>query len=510
MYKKILIFGDFISSSGAVFLKSAATMRLSYKLRQLGYNVKQVHHCTSFNKDELKTIVDEFSNNEPVLICVSTSFLSSLKRKNALYADLLEKHKSKGAFWGDRSFLFLINIGKICKEKGFPYLLGGWEVSEDKMINSNHQWGFEILNMFVTYYVTGKDIDVIERICKDEPVTFETIRGSKVAKSAELVDFSDCASTPVLDDHIAHGESLVSEIAAGCIFSCSFCNYAALGKKKNEYLRTFESLEAEIVENYKNFGTTLYTLTDNIINDYPEKLRYMIRIREKYGIDLRWVGYARLDTIKTKEHAQMLKDSGMIGASFGIESFNKETGKYIGKMTEKSRLIDSLGMLRDAIGDTALVSGLFIAGLPMETKETLHETYEWLNSNEGRYYIDSFIFTRLMIEIENNDKNEINKSRNNPFRDYEFRGKYKWTSPWGTVEEYTALAYKYNANKKNPLVTSFTLPYYNNIGYDPVELVKLTRKVASEGGAMNIGDHYDFRPNHTKYINQYKDKVLRV
>jgi len=501
MIQKIIIFGDF-KAGRSVPLKSAAVMRLSYLLRQKGYTVKQVHHCTTFSPNELKQIISNFSQGDKVCVCVSTSFMSAVDRKNKI---LLQKDVM-GSAWGSKTFDFLLAIGALCEEFGLPYLLGGWEIVPEKFMRENTIWDFDKLAPNVTYFVRGRDIDIIEDVCHDRDVKFELFgKNRRLATTNDVLDFTDCSSSPLPEDHIVEGESLVTEVAAGCIFSCSFCNYAVLGKKKNEYTRTYESFEREIVENYQKFKTELYTLTDNIVNDTPEKIRYLIDVREKTGIDFKWVGYARLDTIQTKEQAILLKESGMVGAAFGIESLHTPTGRYIGKLTDKARLVKSLDLLRSVVQDDAILSGLFIAGLPEETTEHVMQTVEWLDSLDGRYLLDAYSYAPLIIHPDNENKNDINKARNNPFKDYVVIDRFKdWTSPWSTSKEMKKLTRMIAIKKMNRKGGAFTLPYMVNAGYELKNLIRDIR----ESGKKNVPFVYEGNVSADAFIQEYKSKLL--
>lgn len=501
-----MVFGDFKTIESMPF-KSAAVSRISYALRSKGYDVKQIHHCTNFSYDELKQIVSSFANGEEVLICVSTSFIAGVDRKNKKFQlEAKEKGNSGVHVWGIKTFLFLLNMGKICQEFNYKYILGGWEISDKKLTQKGDVWQFNLLSKYVTYFVDGKDIDVIEKICNDEQLDVHDVGGKKVLRTQEIVDFSDCASTFSIHDNVFEGESVCTEVAAGCIFSCSFCNYAALGKKKNEYTRTYESFEREIVENYKNFKIDFYTLTDNIVNDTPEKIRYLIDIRNKTGIDFKWTGYARLDTIQSKEQAILLKESGMVGANFGIESFYKDSGPYIGKVTDRNRLMKSLDILRDVFQDDVILTGLFIAGLPKEPVDHMIKTYEWLNSVEGRYYLDHYAYTAFILYTTNENKNDINKSRNNPFRDYEIinNDERKWVSPWSSYDEVLELARHFTVKRMNPLGGAFSLPYIYNSGYDLKTLIKDIRECGKNGTPFK----YDIHKSFKEYVDKYKKSVL--
>jgi len=460
MIKKIIVFSE-NNAYKFNFIKSASSLRLTYMLRSIGYTVKQVHNCTSFDRNELEYILDSFSKGDDILVCISTSFLN----------------RNKSYSWDDIISKFLLTITSLCDSRGIKIIVGGWQIQKNEFHNPVYRNGLLIdhLDKYVTLYTQGDDINIIDSLCREESVEYETIKTSRVATTNIIRDYSDCAFTPLPEDHISEEESLTTELAAGCIFSCQYCNYAALGKKKTEFMRSYESVKKEIVSNYKNFKTRVYMLTDNIVNDYYGKLEYLVRIKDETGIDLRWVGYVRLDTITKPEHAKLLFESGIAGASFGIESFKKESGPSVGKMTDKHRLLSSLELFRASVGDSCLTTGLFIAGLPQETKKELYQTYEWLISDEGRYYIDNYSFNPLMIFQQNNDKNNINKSRHDPFSEY-IKGKtrFDWTSPWGNSQEFTALSKHFMKNKKTQIGT-FSLPVYQNLDIPIENLIKIVR-----------------------------------
>lgn len=520
MIKKIILFGDFsgrdLEDSSVVdyiFFKSAAVLRIGYLLRKEGFEVKQIHHCTSFNRDELRKLITDFSDGERALICVSSSFLAGAIRTEV--GETISKESVHGEFWGKDAFAFLLNVGLIAKENAFPLILGGFEVTRYKFEykQSRKWWGLDYLDRFVSYYVEGNDVSVIADICKGITPGFETVNGSKIITTPEVFDFTDCASTALPEDNILDSECLITEVAAGCVFSCSFCNYAALGKKKNEYVRTYESLKQEIVSNYENFGTTVYMLTDNIMNDFHEKLKYLVRIREETNIDFRWIGYARLDVIQTREHAQLIKDSGAAAIIFGIESMTKDVGPTIGKMTDRNRIIACLKLFREVVDDEVLVSASLIAGAPKERIEDIKKTHEWLISEEGQHYIDHYRFIPFYLQQGLDDRNEINKARNNPFKDYTFSNRedeikgINWTSPWGTFQEFYDFAVI--ANKRAEMDHAKHGPFFLPILYNVSDysISDITRMIRNK---ENVFDKHvsEYAVNNAKYINDYKRRML--
>jgi hypothetical protein len=233
MINKIILFGDFSSrdwddfwNNDHVFLKTSSLLRLGNALMKEGFDVKEIHHCTSFNKAELDHILETFSQGEKVLICISSSFLSSTNRLDyALHADESKRNIHQvGGFWGKHSFAFLKNIGILSKKYKFPVVIGGFDIQSYKFKNATdvRAWGFEVLNLFVDYYIVGYSHDVIVDFCRDKPlkpirIKYDENKYVNVLRTGEVTDWEDHAFTPVPGTHIAQGESLITQIAGGCI-----------------------------------------------------------------------------------------------------------------------------------------------------------------------------------------------------------------------------------------------------------------------------------------------------
>jgi radical SAM superfamily enzyme YgiQ (UPF0313 family) len=176
-------------------------------------------------------------------------------------------------------------------------------------------------------------------------------------------------------DHIFHKESLPIEISRGCIFSCSFCAYPLNGKKKLDYTRDPVHLIDEFTRNYELFGTTEYIYCDDTHNDSAEKLETLYnQVYSKLKFKIRFSTYIRLDLIAAKPHtAQLLLDSGISCAYFGLESLNYDSTKAVGKGIRPERTLETLHMLKELWDNQVTMDGGFIIGLPYDTEETLNK-----------------------------------------------------------------------------------------------------------------------------------------
>lgn len=483
---------DFVerNSGFRYFIKNSAILRLSNFLRRQGYTVFQTHHFTSFTLDELIKLLDTHLTKDTKVVGISSSFLSAVKIRQTnpfghyLGTDIIPQYNQTEL---DR----IVSVFKYVKEK-FPHVktvMGGSAVfiSRFKSQLDVSRWGYDLIKPYVDYFIQGSGEIVLSKIVNDEELNFRNIYGFNVidGNSFSIKDFSDVSNAPIeYIDGIAKGEALSTELAHGCIFNCEFCTGRVLGKNKKEFMRTFESFRDEIVYNYQTFGTKFYLFLDDIINDNTDKLDWLIRIRKETGIDLTWVAYTRLDMIKTEEQAQRFLDAGCLGVYFGIESLKAEVGPYIGKITDKEKIISHLQLCRKVWGDNILIKASLIAGLPTETKEEFFENANFLlNTAEGNYLVDRISISPLHVYVM--DKGEITIGRNYPFAQYKIDKEIKkhyldaqnWTSPWGTREEFFYLIR--DVSSKVPqqvnLAHPFLFPMYETLGVDLRAFIKSIR-----------------------------------
>jgi len=182
-------------------------------------------------------------------------------------------------------------------------------------------------------------------------------------------------------DCIIPGESVALELARGCIFKCSYCSYELNGKKSGDYIKHTDTLRAELIRNYEHQGIQQYFITDDLINDSEEKVDQILEISQSLPFKLSYSGFLRLDLIRRyPSMAAKLKQSGLIGAFFGIETINDASGRSVGKGLGRKRIIEALEICDQAWNNSVSGLGGFILGLPHDTPDTKYELIEWLEN----------------------------------------------------------------------------------------------------------------------------------
>tara|TARA_B110000902_G_C14267757_1_gene571987 strand:- start:110 stop:1684 length:1575 start_codon:yes stop_codon:yes gene_type:complete len=184
-------------------------------------------------------------------------------------------------------------------------------------------------------------------------------------------------------DHIQPQEVLTVEFGRGCIFNCHFCTLTYRNIKE-DHSRSEDNLYTEMLENYEKWGTTNYSISDETVNDYTEKLERFAGAIKRLPFKPNCAGYIRGDLLVCKpKDWQMIHDIGLNSQFYGIESFHTPSAKAVGKGMHSGRLQD--GLL--AYKEWARERGHFqahlslIAGLPHETLDSLRETKRWIVNN---------------------------------------------------------------------------------------------------------------------------------
>lgn len=206
-------------------------------------------------------------------------------------------------------------------------------------------------------------------------------------------------------DYIESVEWLAIEFARGCKFSCAFCNFPVLGVR-GDYSRDASDFEEQIRDAHDRFGVKNYLVSDETFNDRTEKITKFADVVEKFDFDVFFSGFIRADLLVSRptDKEELLR-MNFLGHLYGIESFNYETAKLVGKGMHPDKLKEGLTKIRNYFENTgsnkfrATIS--LIAGLPHEPVTSIHNTKDWLLENwQGQ----AFMIWPMDIQTSSFDK----------------------------------------------------------------------------------------------------------
>jgi hypothetical protein len=200
------------------------------------------------------------------------------------------------------------------------------------------------------------------------------------------------------------------ETSRGCKFSCEYCNFPILGVKTDQSSEQ-RYFKRQLEHAYDNWGIKNWLMADETFNDRPEKIQKFADVVDELSFTPWFSAMLRADLlVKNQDTWEDLVRMNCLGHFYGIESFNKDSGKIIGKGMDpekiKQGLIDfekytDIHAPKRYNGHISL-----ICGLPKETKETWNDGIAWLNKHWTRQGVTSWI-----LEISDYDDGLTNMSK---------------------------------------------------------------------------------------------------
>lgn len=369
-----------ILSEGSFGMRTAGAYRLATEIRAAGYQCQVIDFFSQIHINDLVMAVTACVGNKTKIVGLSTTFTYGLNP----YATGGSTDYMKRV---DKIFKLIKSINPKTK-----IIAGGANV-----LALNHQ----LIDAVATGYADKSFTSYLAWLDNKNPFfTYQTTSSGKVLLDGNAYngafDFNSSVIKYDQCDNIFHNESLVLELARGCIFKCSFCNYPLNGKKKNDYVKHKDVLRDELLRNYDQHGTTRYIVADDTHNDTVQKLAMLADIKQSLPFNFEYSAYIRLELLRAHpEQYALLKDAGLVGALFGIESLNYESSKAVGKGLRPERVEEELHKFKSLMPQCA-TEGSFIAGLPFETKESIIGWSKRLLSAD--YPLDNFTISPLTID----------------------------------------------------------------------------------------------------------------
>lgn len=351
-------------------VKTSGSYRIATELRNNGYNVRIVDMTVFHGFDEdFQNLLSELISEHTLWIGFGYNFIKTIFGLNLERVTPVGMHE-KGA---DQDLIDFISFCKrrnpkikivasgykrfIWKVYGVHYFIG----YSDKEIVDYTNWCAGIARASLSYHLgetRGKE--------------FENFVTSKI----RYID----------SDIMMPGMAVPIELSRGCIFKCKFCAFPLNGKTKGEWIKRSEVLRSEMLENYEKYGITDYIFADDTHNDSIDKLRlFYDDVYSKLPFKINFSAYMRLDLLmRFPEQAEILKESGLRSAVFGIETLNPTSAKIIGKGVNPREQLAFLKEIKEGVWkEKVLASSGWIIGLPADSPDTAPELEEFLWSKDN-------------------------------------------------------------------------------------------------------------------------------
>lgn len=287
------------------------------------------------------------------------------------------------------SFFDGLNIAKLIKEnfQGIKVIFGGVHPTAvyEKILKNYKE---------IDYVVVGEgEVTIYELLTSNEP---ENVKGIAFRKDDEvfftgrrkLIEDLDQLPFPAYNKlknfpkkytlpifNYPKSPSCTFLTSRGCPFSCSYCDRSVFGPSfrahSSEYL--IEHLNF-LMKNYNIKHINIYD--DNFLLDKKRVFEFCEKkIKEKIKITFNCIGRANhLD----KEILKILKKAGCWMINIGVESGDEELLKPHRSRPEIEKIRE---ISREIKKNKMRVKGLFMMGIPGETRETIEKTIEFAINN---------------------------------------------------------------------------------------------------------------------------------
>ena len=490
----ILSGGTYTQSNQPQIQRNLGAYRVASALHQEGYSTFVLDYIIHMSVTEIKTVLSKHLSDDTLWVGFSSTFFWS--------------NNSSSFLQTDKERMYYTSVDDI--DSIISYIKTN---SKAKIIYGGGKAPYFQADKNIDYYVIGyADTSIIEltkHIQTGSDIKLKLVNDTKIVESTNFAEPKmDNIKTNWKDQYVIHKEGLPMELARGCIFKCKFCSYPLLGKKKGTYLRDPIEIKDEMIQNWELYGTESYYMTDDTFNDDNDKIDSLHKIISELPFKLKFSAYLRVDLIHKYPHqATLLKEMGLIGTYFGLETMQPNSAKSIGKGLHPTKVKDRLYLLAEEWKNSVNIGAGFILGLPHDTESYFEELISWcMESNNPLQHI-SFYPLYLFPRKSDHDLAAYTSefSLKPEIYGYEFNDKTNWMN-WNLQEQNVSYE-KCNliANEFNSIITprnkvaEFQMITNLNIGIDIEDLYKHT--------LIELNQKYDIPKMNSIRINEYKQLI---
>jgi predicted nucleotidyltransferase len=392
MSEVIILYGQ--SPSNQFMNRFVGPHRLATELRNANISTSVILGLGYYSLSEMTAMIETNIDDKTLVLGISTTFFVEYSPRNAHFPSRLYK-------FGDSYKNDIKEITNHFKIK-YPQLkivIGGpsarSKVTEDSQVD-----------LFIEGYADNEFLNYILNLKNNNRIFYSSYHCNVplISNLNNNFNFRNCMTTYISSDNILFGETLPLEISRGCIFKCKFCSYPLRGKNKNDlsYIKDENILYQELIQNYENHGTTSYIFVDDTFNDSQDKLELLYNIFKKLPFKIKFSAYIRIDLLYAyPKSIDLLKEMGICGAFFGIESLNPQSRKASSKGFNNDKLYETIRNVNNIWKDVFITSS-FIYGLPYDDANTVQDWTTNIVFNSGLFDHHDLIFQPLYLVGPNN------------------------------------------------------------------------------------------------------------
>jgi len=461
-----------------IFQRSLGSYRIASSLKNAGYSVAILDAIGYLTDGQIEKFLNEHIDKDTLWIGFNSTFIS---------------------FNDTRFYEIINNVYDYVKRKNtkIKILQGGAITPFIVAFNINDK---------VDHYILGNaDISIVEvtNLIKNNELVSKVITSS-FFKEPDVNNISTDWSND--NFNILDKESIPIEFGRGCIFKCKFCAYDLTGKKKGTYIRDLSQIRDELILTWEKYGTTNFYFIDDTFNDDNEKMESISRMFSTLPFKPNFSCFLRIDLLNKFPHQiDLLKNMGLAGVFFGIESFHRDSLKSIGKGLNPDKVKERLYYVRDEWKNSVNIGINFILGLPYDNIKYFEELLDW--SMQKTCPVQHINFVPLYLHATGKDNKILQPymsefSINAEKHGYSFDNDYKWYSKTNNLNYKICneISNEYNAirNSHNKYA-DFNVTTIKNLGISNQDIFNLT--------IDDLNKKYNMNNLASSRFKQYTEKL---
>jgi len=367
--------------------------RAGFKCHTIDLNI-ELYTDLKKNFQEFKEIDSYFQTDLRYMSQDEINLQPLLEQKNILTEKTLRLYKAHLNKWADHiisldtewigvsvlsvnSVLYTTDLCEVLKQKTkCKIMLGGPGVSTFGISGASNFGEFMISTKLADAYISGEGENSIVALLKGEKYDgYQQIDNLDILPDPDYSDFD-------FSKYTNKNQAVAITGSRGCVRNCTFCDIKSAWKHYR--YRSGESITNEIINHYKNFGSTEFYFTDSLINGslkaFEDFLDAMVEAKNNGSIskEVKWSGQficRPIHQFKEEWFAKM-KKAGAKQLHIGIESGSEAVMHDMGKKLTNDDIDFTINMLTKYEIQCDM---LMIVGYPTETLNDFDMTLQLLD-----------------------------------------------------------------------------------------------------------------------------------
>jgi radical SAM superfamily enzyme YgiQ (UPF0313 family) len=233
----------------------------------------------------------------------------------------------------------------------------------------------------------------------------------------------------------------------------------------------------ELIKLWELRGIETFYITDDTFNDDNDKMEDFHKLFTSLPFKPKFASFLRIDLMDKFPHqADLLLEAGLVGAFFGVESFNHKSAKAIGKGLHPDKVKHRLSWVKEKWKGKANIGVGLILGLPYDDAKYFGELYDYVTSPD--YPVDTTSFNPLWIANPKFGLNSYSSefSLNPEIYGYSFGEDGKWIHDSGMTYEIAVNASLYfqSITSDRNKVSDFQVIQHMALGMELSDILSMT------------------------------------